>query len=50
MWLTSQGQVTVPKALPARFGLTRETDVRFVAEGRVKETTIESPALAFASG
>ena len=48
MRLTSKGQVTVPKALRERFGLTCETDVRFVAEeGKlvlVKEQTIESPA------
>ena len=32
MRVTSKGQVTVPKALRERFGITRETDVRFVAE------------------
>jgi len=31
MRLTIKGQVTVPKALRERFGITRETEVRFVA-------------------
>ena len=31
MRVTSKAQVTVPKALPDRFGITRETRVRFVA-------------------
>ena len=48
MRITSKGQVTVPKALRERFGITRETDVRFVADGRklvlVKEQAIASPA------
>jgi AbrB family looped-hinge helix DNA binding protein len=33
MRITTKGQVTVPKALRERFGITRETDIRFVAEG-----------------
>lgn len=48
MRLTTKGQVTVPKALRERFGITRETDVRFVAEGKklvlVKEKAIGSAA------
>ena len=47
MRLTIKGQVTVPKALRERFGITRDTDVRFVAEGGrlvlVKEKAIGSP-------
>ena len=48
MRLTTKGQVTVPKALRERFGITRETDVQFVADGNklvlVKETAVGSPA------
>jgi AbrB family looped-hinge helix DNA binding protein len=48
MRITSKGQVTVPKALRERFGITRETDVRFVADEEklvlVKEHAIGSPA------
>ena len=32
MRITTKGQVTVPKALRDRFGITRETEVQFVAE------------------
>jgi antitoxin PrlF len=48
MRLTTKGQVTVPKTLRELFGITRETNVRFVAEdGKLvlaKEKTVASPA------
>lgn len=47
MRITSKGQVTVPKALRERFGITQDTEIRFVAQGNklvlVKEKTTESP-------
>ena len=32
MRVTIKGQVTVPKALRERFGITRDTEVQFIAE------------------
>ena len=48
MRLTTKGQVTVPKALRERFGITRETEVQFVTErGKlvlIKRKAAGSPA------
>ena len=47
MRITSKGRVTVPKALRERFGIPRETELRFVAERSklvlVKDEAIGSP-------